>query len=192
MKTVIISPGWNQSSKGARYDFVSDAYIANGYKVIRYDPQSGDSTVIDWANGLKEIIDTTEGEVALWGFSIGSMASLIVSSERPVSSLLLCSPSGFFKEYLPLIDDKYLKNWNHSQMDAFESLSFIQTVEKLQSKESYVFAGELELEEWPSFRKVVDDLRNTDKFSVKVIDETHHDFSAPHYRQAICDAINNL
>ena len=192
MKTAIISPGWNQSSKETRYDFVADAFTAKGYKVIRYDPESGGNTVINWVNGLKAIIDRTEGEVALWGFSMGAMTSLIVASERPISSLLLCSPSGFFKEYLPLINDKYLVNWKDNQLGVFKSLSFVQTVKKLQSKESYVFAGELELEEWPSFRKLVDDLQATNKFDVKVINETHHDFSAPNYRRAICAAISKL
>jgi|GEM_PF-3382124 len=192
MKTVIISPGWNQSSDDGRYDFIANAYRDKGYEVVRYSPQWDGRTMTDWVDGLIRIIDKTDGDAALWGFSLGAMASLIVSAQRPVISLLLCSPSGYFKEYLPLIDDRYLSQWSKRQLDAFDVLSLYGIVEKMQSKDNYVLAGDLEIEEWPSFRRIVDDLKALDKFNVRIIKETHHDFSMSNYRQAISEVIDNL
>lgn len=192
MKTIIISPGWNQSSNDTSYDFIAKAYEGKGYQAMRYSPQWNGRTMTDWVDGLIEMIDKAEGDVALWGFSLGAMASLTASTHRRITSLVLCSPSGYFKEYLPLIDSKYLSQWNDRQLSVFESLSFVDIADKVRVADSYVLAGELELEEWPAFRKVVDDLKATGKFKVSIIKEAHHDFSAPNYRLAISEAVGNL
>lgn len=192
MKTVIISPGWNQSSEDERYDFVVAAYRDKGYKVVRYSPRWNNGTMATWVDGLTDLIDEADGEMTLWGFSLGAMASLVASAKRPVVSLVLCSPSGYFKEYLSLIDARYLSQWNTHQLDAFKALSFHDYIQSVRSKDNYVFAGELELKEWPAFNKIVDDLKAINQFKVRVLEETHHDFSAPHYKQAISEAINVL
>jgi pimeloyl-ACP methyl ester carboxylesterase len=193
MKSVIINPGWSQSSDNERFDFVANAYRDKGYRALRYSPSWDGRTMNDWVDGPIRLIDQIEDEVALWGFSLGAMASLIISAQRPVTSLILCSPSGYFREHLPLIDNKYLKVWNRRQLDAFESFSIYDTVERMQSKDNYVLAGQVEVERWPEIHKVVDDLKATDKFNVNLIKDVNgDDFSTPNYQQAILEAIGSL
>lgn len=192
MKTVIITSGWQQSADDARYDYVAEAYVAKGFRVVRHSPVWDARPVTDWARDLQEMAqDHSDDGVALWGFSLGGMMSLLVASQVRCESIVLGSPSGFFREYMPLIDPEYLVGWSPEQLEAYRTLSLADTIGKIKTAKKFVIAGELELAEWPSYRQEISDLKAA-RYDVRLAAGAHHDCSTPSYVEAVQAFIANL
>ncbi|MBL8159752.1 hypothetical protein JNJ66_04805 [Candidatus Saccharibacteria bacterium] len=130
--------------------------------------------------------------MSLWGFSLGAMISLLASAERPLDTLTLCSPSGYFKEYMPLIAPEFTGWCTLQQLAEFQTNSLMSLLERTHVRRAAVLAGDQELAAWPTFREAVSDIHQSTGWPLRIIANTHHDIDQPGYRQELQSVITSL
>lgn len=183
-KTALILTGKHEVTD-ERYQSIVEAFKSAGWdRVILYEPDWQQHTVKGLVNDFLGSVSADCQPLTLLGFSLGAMIALIASNTLDVENLALCSPSGYFKEYIPFLTPDDL-NYAHSELGGFDECSSVETINKSKAKNGCIIAGENELTEWPDFRKWVDDLKSQTGWNCTELPGVRHEVEAPAYQEAI-------
>jgi pimeloyl-ACP methyl ester carboxylesterase len=190
MKTALILTGKHEITD-ERYQGIVKAFKDAGWnQAILYEPDWRRHTVKELIDDFLSFIPTDSEPLTLLGFSLGAMIALIASDTLDVDNLALCSPSGYFKEYAPLLTGDDL-DYARKDLSDFESYSAIEAISKSKAKRGNIIAGENELAEWPDFKKWVSDLRFQTGWDYTELSGVSHEIEAPGYQEAIKSMIQN-
>jgi pimeloyl-ACP methyl ester carboxylesterase len=191
MKTAIILTG-NHDVTDERYQGIVSAFADAGWdKAILYEPDWQRYTVKELVDDFLGFVPEDSQPLTLVGFSLGAMIALIASDTLDVDNLALCSPSGYFKEYAPLLTSDDL-DYARKDLSDFESYSATEVINKSKAKDGCIIAGENELAEWPDFKKWVDDLKLQTGWDYTELPGVGHEIEAPAYQEAIKGLVVNL
>lgn len=199
MKTALILTG-KHNVTDEKYQGIIKAFEDSGWdKVILYEPNWDKHTVKELVDDFTNFVPVDSQPLTLLGFSLGAMIALIASGTLDVDNLLLCSPSGYFREYEPLLTADDL-NFARKHLNDFKSYSAVDMINKTKAKRGHIIAGEKELAEWPDFKKWVDDLKLQTGWDYTELADVGHEIEAVGYQEAITsllarrlsDAIANL
>jgi pimeloyl-ACP methyl ester carboxylesterase len=184
MKTALILAG-NHEATDERYQDIVKAFKYTGWdRAILYEPDRQRHTIKELVDDFLDFVPADGQPLTLAGFSLGAMIALIASDTLDIENLAICSPSGYFKEYAPLLTAEDLAYAQECLSD-FESYSAIEVVSKSKVKNGYIIAGENELAEWPDFKKWISDLKSQTDWSYTKLPSVGHEIEAPAYQEAI-------
>ncbi|MFI5240450.1 MAG: hypothetical protein ACHQUB_01955 [Candidatus Saccharimonadia bacterium] len=192
MKHVIMSPGWTESNTWPSYIAVAETFRARGFNVTALELDWDKRNITSWASQIVEAAGKLNGETSLWGFSLGAMSSLIAASFVPVNNLILCSPSGFFREYFEVIPDKSWEWLGSKHKERRELLSWRDLLGSLKVDHGFTIAGEKELSLWPEFKLWTAELVGATGWDFIKVAGAGHDIGNKHYERAIKELINSL
>jgi hypothetical protein len=184
MKTAIILAGKHEVTN-ERYQDIVKAFKESGWdQVILYEPDWQQRTVKGLVDNFLSSFPVEDSSLTLLGFSLGAMIALIASDTLDIENLVLCSPSGYFREYVPLLPADDLI-YARTELGDFEEYSSVEVVNKSKAKNGYIIAGENELTEWPDFKKWIGDFRAQTAWKYIEIPDVGHEIEAPAYQGAI-------
>jgi pimeloyl-ACP methyl ester carboxylesterase len=130
-------------------------------------------------------------EVTLLGFSMGAMIALMAAARVEVKNLILSSPSGYFREYAPLLTPEDA-DWARTNVPEFTELSAVDAMRAARVENGFVLAGEKELALWPEFRQWVDDLSAAKGWPVTVVPGAEHEIGDTEYQKMVGQVVNSL
>ena len=178
MKSAILLPGWEQDPNEKRYTALLDSFREAGFDARAHNPDWTKRNTQEWVDDLLKGLPANTDQLTLLGFSMGALIALLATTHIKVENLILCSASGYFGEYIPLLTQDDMK-WAKENVSNFEALSATDTLARAQVEHGYIFAGDQELQEWADFRKWIDDLKTQTGWKLSVISETGHEIGAP-------------
>lgn len=191
MKTAILLSGRHEPTE-ERYKGVEQFFKDAGWEqVVRYDSDWGLSNVKRFADDFLQTLPDNCQPLTLFGFSLGAMIALIASTKVDVDNLILCSPSGYFKEYISLLSAEDM-GWAKEHLKDFESWSAIEIIKSSKASNGYILAGENELKMWPDFKKWIEDLQSQTQWPLSVVSGIAHEIEASQYQQIIHLIIKDL
>jgi pimeloyl-ACP methyl ester carboxylesterase len=190
MKRALIIPGWEQDCREARYASVAAAFEEAGFEARSYDPTWGARKMAVWTDELLAQLPDS-AEVTLLGFSLGAMIALMAAARVEVKNLILCSPSGYFYEYAPLLTPEDTE-WARANVPEFTELSAVDAMRAARVENGFVLAGEKELALWPEFQQWVDDLSTAKGWPVTVVPGAEHEIGDAEYQKQILGLIRSL
>jgi len=191
LKQAIIAPGWPDTGQEPKYLALEDAFIMQGYSVTILKLAWDKNLMSVWVEQLTKAIDSDADSLTLLGFSMGAMASLIVSTQVRVSTAIICSSAGYFNEYKPLLTNDDLE-WARKNMADFGQFTISKLFSGLKVENGYIFAGDQELAEWPDFKQWMEDLKDSTRWSFNVLPATGHDIGASEYQKQLLSLIHSF
>ena len=191
MKIAVIIPGWEHNPDEIRYTNIINLFQESGFVARSYNPDWSTHDPKDWVDGLVNSLKKNDGPITLLGFSMGAMTALLASSEIAVDTLILCSPSGYFKEYAQLLTPNDLA-WGRENIIGFEQLSAVNSIKHAQVKKGHLLAGSSELDDWGDFKQWMGDLQLQTNWQLDIVPDTAHAIEAPNYQQALATLIHKL
>ena len=100
-KTLILIPGFGESTHEKPYKTIKNFATKAGIKVIEINPVWDYKTMSDWYTYSKnKIKDVDIKNTVIIGFSLGAYISILLSREHSFNKSIFCSLSPFFKEQL--------------------------------------------------------------------------------------------
>lgn len=191
MKTAVILTGRHEPTK-ERYEPIAQAFRQAGWEqVVTFTPNWNRRNIQAFVAECLQKIPNDNQPLTLFGFSMGAMLALILSSKIATENLVLCSPSGYFKEYEPLLLAEDRK-WAEEYLADFRNWSAKDSISKANVKKGCILAGEKELDEWPDFKQWINDLRTQTQWPLSVIPAMRHEIEAENYQKQITDVISLL
>jgi len=183
MKTSIVISGRHDPTD-ARYKDIRHSFEKAGYQVVFHVPNWQLHSIEELVEELLQKIPNDKNPLTLFGFSLGAMIALVASTKRGVDNLILCSPSGYFKEYASKLTEEDM-SWAHEHVKDFKNWSAQQTIHEAKVKHGYIVAGENELREWEDFKQWVDDLHAQTRWPLKVVPNVAHEIEALTYQESV-------
>jgi pimeloyl-ACP methyl ester carboxylesterase len=193
-KSAFIVPGWGEkASTVKKYGQVGRMFVKKDYGVEYVDLTWSRKTMTQWVAELTELAKgKSDTDISLLGFSLGGMASFIASSKVEVENLILCSPSGFFREYMSIIPREDMAWMGKRRREDFNNLSWRNALETSRVANGYILIGEKELEMWPDFKLWVSELEQATGWRLIVVPEADHDIALLAYQEAIMKVVKGL
>jgi len=191
MKTVLVLPGWHHDPAEKRYTNIVEFFHAAGFDVRTHNPDWDKRNTSDWVNDLLADLPDDKSQLTLFGFSMGAMISLLAATHIPVENLILCSPSGYFREYTLLLGDEDAK-WAQDNIKDFEELSVSSIFKQIKVQNGYILAGDREFKQWPDFEQWIGDLKMQTNWPLTTIPDTGHEIEATGYQYAVANLIQQL
>lgn len=191
MKKAMVLAGRHEVTD-QRYQGIITAMADTGWDdAVLYEPDWRQHTVKALVDDFLAAVPADGQPLTLVGFSLGAMIALIASDTLDVDALVLCSPSGYFKEYAPLLTADDL-NYARECLSDFEDYSAAEVINTSKAKTGYLTAGENELDEWPDFKQWIEDLRSRTDWDYTELPGVGHDIEAPVYQEAIKNLVVDL
>lgn len=191
MRTSIIISG-NHEFTNARYKSIGTYFEDADFRVKFHTPDFGLNTIEKLVEEfLENVSPDDKQELTLLGFSMGAMITLVASSKIAVENLILCSPSGYFREYAPLLADDDMA-WAKEHLSDFRQWSAKETIKQAKVGHGYIAAGEKELAEWVDFGQWTNDLHEQTGWPLTIVPGTGHEIEAPQYQAAIKTIVQAL
>jgi hypothetical protein len=191
MKTAIILVGRHEVTN-KRYQGLVAMFLESGWeRVLLYEPDWRQVTIKKLVTDFLQFVPENSQPLTLLGFSLGAMIAFVASAGLKIDNLILCSPSGYFKEYANLLSTDDLA-WARGHLKDFENYSATELVSKSQVKNGHIIAGQIELEEWSDFEQWVTDLRAKSGWTFSELPNVGHEIESPNYQDAIKALINKL
>lgn len=191
MKTAIVLPGRPHQVSEPQYQSIVQSFEANGFRTIAHQPDWSKKNVRVWVKDLLASVPDDSTELTLFGFSIGAFVALLAADKVNTTNLILCSPSGYFKEYIPLLTADDLADAQEN-IQGFETLSTKTLIPKLQVEHGFILAGSKELKAWDDFRQWVGDLESQTGWQKIIIEGVEHEIESPAYQVAVKKLIEGL
>lgn len=191
MKTAIVLAGCHEPTD-ERYKKIVEVFQASGWeKVIFYVPDWNRRTITKLVSDFVESLPGNSQPLTLLGFSMGGLIALEVASSVAVDNLILCSPSGYFKEYESLLtpDDQA---WAQEHASDFRQHSAKQAIAEANAKHGYIIAGGKEIKEWSDFKQWIADLTHQTGWNYTELPNTGHEIEAPVYQEAVKTVVRGL
>jgi predicted alpha/beta hydrolase family esterase len=191
LKQAIIAPGWPDTGQEPKYRVLKEAFVEQGYSVTILRLAWDKNLMSVWVDQLVQSIDKDADSLTLLGFSMGAMASLIVSTQVRVNTAIICSSAGYFNEYKPFLTDDDLE-WAEKNMADFGQFTTSKLFSGFKVEHGYILAGDQELAEWPDFKQWMDDLKYTTRWSFNILPATGHDIGADEYQKQLLSLIHSF
>lgn len=191
MKKAIIIPGLTEEIITEPYERIAGYFKESGFRPTIIRPNWSEKNTKKWVEAILNSIDGKHDEVTIFGFSMGAMIALLCSTRITLENLILCSPSGYFLEYAPLLTKDDMA-WATSNITDFKDLSARVTLSDSSSANTFVLAGGKELEDWADFRQWISDIQAQTSWSLTTIKDTGHEIEAQEYQDAVSKLIKNL
>ncbi len=191
MKTAIIIPGW-QEETSKHHEEIAQLFHERGYEqVVIHTPNWKKASMKYFVSDFLNTISSDGDAHTLFGFSMGAMIALVVSCTVQVDNLILCSPSGYFKEYMSLFSEEDFA-WTAKNLPDFSAYSSADILDSLRVNNGYIIAGEKELAEWPDFRQWITDLREKTSWQYSEVTTVGHDIAHVDYMRQIAQVIRSI
>lgn len=191
MKKVIIIPGLTDEVVIEPYERIAGYFKSNGFDPAVLYPDWTKKNTKDWVSAVQGLVEGGSNELSILGFSMGAMVALLSSTVVSVDNLILCSPSGYFKEYAPLLTDDDM-TWALENITDFQELSAKAILKKSHATKSYLLAGDRELKEWKDFRKWIGDIQRQTNWDLKTVKDTGHEIESEEYQDAVSKLVDSL
>ena len=191
MKQAIITPGWPDTGEESKYLSLRDAFVSSGYQASILRPQWDKNAMSVWSQQLEDEIDAESESVTLLGFSMGAMATLLVSARVKIECAIICSAGGYFTEYKPLMTEDDLA-WAATNLTDFDRYTTKNLFPLVMVNNGYIFVGEEELSEWPDFKQWMGDLVEATNWPISILPATGHDIGAVEYQKQLVGLISGL
>jgi pimeloyl-ACP methyl ester carboxylesterase len=191
MKTAIVLTGRHEVTDDRYKNIVSAFRDAGRGRTELYSPNWKRTTVGGLVNDFLQIVPKDDQPLSMLGFSLGAMIALIASTSLEVENLILCSPSGYFKEYMPLLTQEDLV-WARQYLSDFEAYTARTVIESTNVRHGFIIAGEKELAKWHDFKQWVDDLKQQTGWRYVKLANVDHEIEDVNYQRNIQLLIESL
>lgn len=192
MKSAIVITGRHEAT-AERYQGIINYLLSSGWQdPVLYQPDWSRRSISDLVDDFLKITDVSDPRpLTVIGFSLGGMIALIASNMQPIESLILCSPSGYFKEYARLLTSDDLV-WAQKHLQDFKDYSAHTVIDESNVKHGFVIAGENELAEWRDFKVWINDLRSQTRWTYREVAGVGHEIEAAGYQSRIKQIVQEI
>jgi pimeloyl-ACP methyl ester carboxylesterase len=193
MKVAIILTGHHEATP-ERYDAISDMFRSCGWdKVEIFESDWTQNTVQDLVDNfllfMKKFQDNDN--ITLLGFSLGGMVWLLASNKIILDHLILCSPSGYFKELVPYLK-KEDSEWADINISDFRNISAVNVIKNSRTKAGFVIAGGAEIAKWYDLKRWINIIRKSTNWEYIELRDIGHEIESNAYQNAIKEVILKL
>ncbi len=141
-KTVFIVPGFKQLPKNKAYKEIAKILKSEGYRPIPVAIPWKQTTISENTEYfLKKYKKIHSQKKYILGFSYGAMIAFIASTKVPVSGLILCSLSPYFKEDLPKVRSVKASVINRYRYQDFSNLHCKTLAKRIKAKQILLLYG---------------------------------------------------
>lgn len=129
-KTIIIIPGFGESTKDSTYSAVKKEIKSLGYNIVFHQPKWKKNTIKKWLSDFKEFLKKFEKtNPIILGFSFGAYIAIISAKDFKFSKIILCSLSPYFKDDIKNLSAITYKILGRKRIDDFKKHDFPKNLE---------------------------------------------------------------
>lgn len=191
-KLALIIPAWKHSATDTAYTNIAVTLRAAGYQVISQDIAWRHSTFAEWQATITSALTQTTPPITICAFQLGAMATLVAASKIPIENLVLCSPSGYFKEYSDQVLPIERRWMGDARKAEFMQLSGQAVLQGIQVKHGYIIVDEGEFVGRPAYKQWIDDLIKTTGWPLTLVSHEQYGISSPGYQRAVINTLRGL
>ena len=191
-KPAIIIPAWKHGPDHAAYANVTSALKVTGHHIIGQSLRWNSGTVERWQ---AEIVQTLHGQkdpITMCAYELGAMPALAAATMYPIENLILCSPHGYYKEYITK-DTFITPRWMGDIRKAeFAKLSSSELLRNLKVKNARIILDEAELIGRPAHQEWIHDLIEATGWEVTTLPHESYGLMSPGYQKAVVTAVKEM
>lgn len=186
-KTAFIIPDWQDKVTSSAYVNVASAFKNAGYDILGQDFPWTSGSVKGWATQLSNEIEQSPTPPVVCAVGLGCMIALVAAAQTPIDHLILCSPKGYFKEYVThpqFISQRWMGD---NRLEEFANLSAAETLANAHIKKGTIIFDQGEVIGKPTHSLWIDDLISTTKWDVIKLPRQMYGVKSPTYQRAMVE-----
>lgn len=189
-KPAFIIPDRKLRTTHAAYANVGVALQQAGYEVVGQDVAWASGTLERWVYDLVLAMNEREDDAIVCAFGLGGMIALEASTKKPIENLILCSPGGYYKEYLNQ-PNYIVKRWiGDIRLAEFKQKSLKDLFAKMQVRRGLIIVDASEFIARPAYKQWIDDLVAATGWEVIELPRQKYGVASPGYQKAIREAVS--
>lgn len=191
-KPAFIIPSWKLSSTDISYRNIAAALRKEGYEVLGHDISWQSHTLTQWTAGLVGALRAQQSPATVYAFGTGTMIALAAAARVPMARLVLCSPRGYFKEYLPQCTPGDMRWIGDARFAEFRAVSGREQLDNLQAASGSIIIDEAELIGRVAHKHYLDDIIESTGWDVKALRRQRYGVMSPGYQDAVVETIRGV
>lgn len=191
-KPAFIIPDWKLPSTNIAYCNVAAALRKENYEVLGQDITWCSSLMAHWTGGLVGAMNTQEAPATVYAFGLGGMIALAASVRKPIERLVLCSPRGYYKEYLPKCTPGDTRWMGDARIAEFNQLSAQELLKNIQVEHGSIFIDSAEHIARAAHKQWVEDIVSATGWEVTTLPRQRYGVMSPVYQNALVASVRDL
>lgn len=175
------------------YANLRNALRSCGFELGGCDLVWNSGTMGGWSNNVARTLKEKESSAAtVFSFGLGGMIALEASTISPINKLVLCSPGGYYKEYINQ-QDYIVKRWvGDARLAEFSQMSIQDLFANMQVKEGLIIVDESEFIGRPAYKQWIDDLAGATNWEVVRLPRQRFGMASPGFQKIIVDTAKSF
>ncbi|MGD8374442.1 MAG: hypothetical protein PVI21_06330 [Candidatus Woesebacteria bacterium] len=173
------------------YANLRGALRSNGFTIEGCDLVWSSGTMGGWSGDVTRVVKDS-GPAIMFSFGLGGMIALETSVKTPIKKLILCSPGGYYKEYINQ-QDYIVKRWvGDARLAEFSQMSVQDLFANMQVEEGLVIVDESEFIGRPAYKQWIDDLIGATNWEIIRLPRQRFGMASPGFQKVIVDTVKTL
>jgi pimeloyl-ACP methyl ester carboxylesterase len=188
IKTAFIIPDWQTKTSSTAYVNTVAAFKTSGYTVMGQDFTWTSGTVEKWAYELIRALHEQKNPSVVCAVGLGAMIALAASAKEPIEKLILCSPKGYFREYVQhprFIPARWMGEY---RLKEFSTLTAAETLKNIQVGQGQIILDQGEFIGRPEHKQWMDDLMEYTGWEATAVSHTAYGIMGPGYQRTMVNA----
>jgi hypothetical protein len=191
-KPAFIIPDWKLAASDIAYRNIGVALREKNYNIVGQDIAWFSGKLSQWNDRLVESLRAQDQPATVYAFGVSSMIALAASAHKPVKRLILCSPRGYYKEYLPQCTPGDMRWIGDGRLVEFIQLSYMDVLSNMQVEYGSIIIDETEHIGRQAHKQWLDDIVAATGWQVTTLPRQRYGVMSPGYQQALVETARAL
>jgi pimeloyl-ACP methyl ester carboxylesterase len=191
-KPAFIIPDWKLKASDAAYHNVAAALRRQNYEVLGQDIIWFSSLMAQWTDELSRAMNSQNAPATVFAFGLGGMIALAASTRVPIERLILCSPRGYYREYLPQCTPGDTRWMGDARAAEFAQLSSQELLASMQVKHGSIIIDEAEHIGRQAHKQWVGDIVSATGWEVTALPRQRYGVMSPGYQGILAETVKGL